>query len=244
MRRSYANGPHCANGFWKTRKDFSCSARSRLRRRRGTAGDRVPTSCIGARVWPALEWAAANRGELNVLERAFLDASKQQAEREASEREAQRRRELIAAVKLAETEKQRAEESTLRGEKTAAARVFAGRGIGAFAGLVGGRLFPGRSGAHERTAAENSSALRTRTRKKRNRKSASQPRANWRLRRTNNLTIDPERSILLAMQAVAATAQDKTVLPEAASALHAAIQTSRVTTEPCWDIPALSTVLP
>ncbi len=62
----------------------------------------------GARLTQAVEWTGSNDDQLNPLEREFLAASKDLAEREAAEREAQRRRELEAAQKLAETEKQAA----------------------------------------------------------------------------------------------------------------------------------------
>ena len=46
---------------------------------------------------------------------------------------------------------------------------------------------------------------------------------------SNNLEVDPERSILLALQAVDATyASDHTVTTEAEAALHSALQASRV----------------
>jgi WD40 repeat protein len=45
----------------------------------------------------------------------------------------------------------------------------------------------------------------------------------------NSLTIDPERSILLALEAISVThTEDGTILPEAADALQRAVQTSRV----------------
>lgn len=66
----------------------------------------------GARLAQALEWSKTNAGELNPLERGFLDASREMVEREQIEREAQRQRELAAAEKLAETEKRRAAEQT------------------------------------------------------------------------------------------------------------------------------------
>lgn len=43
-----------------------------------------------------------------------------------------------------------------------------------------------------------------------------------------NLDADPERSILLALEAVDATREDRTVLPEAEEAVHRAIQRSRL----------------
>jgi DNA-binding beta-propeller fold protein YncE len=53
--------------------------------------------------------------------------------------------------------------------------------------------------------------------------------ANWPQPHSCNLSIDPERSILLAMQAVSTTrAVDGTVLPEAEEALHRSILASHV----------------
>ncbi len=52
----------------------------------------------GARLSQALEWAAENPDQVNVLERSFLEASQNLAEKEAREREAQRQRELEAAA--------------------------------------------------------------------------------------------------------------------------------------------------
>ena len=65
----------------------------------------------GARLAQTREWAAAHQEEMNALEHEFLLASIEASEREAAEREAQRQRELEAAHKLAESEKQRAEEA-------------------------------------------------------------------------------------------------------------------------------------
>lgn len=63
----------------------------------------------GARLIEALESTESHGGALNPLEREFLTASQSLAERGAAEREAQRRRELDAARKLADAERQRAE---------------------------------------------------------------------------------------------------------------------------------------
>ena len=60
----------------------------------------------------ALEWRAGNEGKLSELEREFLVASEALKVCEEEEREATRRRELEAAQKLAEIEKQRAATST------------------------------------------------------------------------------------------------------------------------------------
>jgi hypothetical protein len=94
---------------------------------------------------------------LNLLEQNFLEASRNLADRENIEREKQRQQELEAAHKLAELEKQRAEEQT----KTAArlkirsfllASLFLIAVILATAALI--RLAPigGRSGSESQPA--------------------------------------------------------------------------------------------
>lgn len=67
----------------------------------------------GARLAQALEWAEANPGEINVLEGEFLSASRSLALHEEMEREAQRQREMETLQRLAEAERQRAEEHIL-----------------------------------------------------------------------------------------------------------------------------------
>jgi WD40 repeat protein len=64
----------------------------------------------GARLAQAHEWADTHADDMNSLEREFLQASVEFNEREAAAREAARQRELDAAQKLADTERQRAEE--------------------------------------------------------------------------------------------------------------------------------------
>ncbi len=71
----------------------------------------------GARLSQANEWASSHKGELNEFERAFLQESNTVSEQQALEREAQRRRELEAAWRLAESEKQRAEIEHRRAEE-------------------------------------------------------------------------------------------------------------------------------
>ncbi|MBN1656811.1 MAG: protein kinase [Anaerolineae bacterium] len=58
------------------------------------------------------EWLLARRASLSEPEKAFVEAGIALRERQAAEREAQRQRELEAAHKLAEAERQRAEEQT------------------------------------------------------------------------------------------------------------------------------------
>ncbi len=61
----------------------------------------------GARLAQAVEWTKNHVGDLNALEREFLQASQEQARREVAEREAQRQRELQAARHLTRTQRQR-----------------------------------------------------------------------------------------------------------------------------------------
>ena len=162
----------------------------------------------GARLAQAQEWASVHEERLNATERAFLAASIDQEQHDAVEREAQRRRELEAAQRLAETEKARAEEQThsaslLRKRAYYLTGAFVIALIMAIAAVFFGRQ------------AQISSRLAT----TRELASAS----------ISNLAVDPERSILLALQAVNKTyAVDRTVLPEAEDALRRAIQASRV----------------
>src|SRR5688572_133450 len=64
----------------------------------------------GARLAQVREWAILHQDEMNELECDFLNASIELSEREAQEREEQRQRELEATHRLAESERQRAEE--------------------------------------------------------------------------------------------------------------------------------------
>ena len=162
----------------------------------------------GARLAQTSEWASTHQDEMNDLEREFLLASIGFSEHEAAEREAQRVRELEAAQKLVDTEKQRAEEQThaatqLRKRAYYLTGAFVIALIMAIAAIFFGRQ------------AQVSSRLAT------TRELASVS--------ISNLDVDPERSILLALQAVNKTYTiDRTVLPEAEDALRRAIQASRV----------------
>jgi WD40 repeat protein/DNA-binding SARP family transcriptional activator len=134
----------------------------------------------GVRLAQALEWAKTNSGELNPLEREFLEASGEMREREGAEREAQRQRELLAAQRLAEAERRQRDIA----EKAKADAEYQ------------------HQLAFTRELAVNA---------------------------VNNLIIDPERSILLALQAVSVSAAGgRPVLREAEEALHRAVQASRV----------------
>jgi acyl transferase domain-containing protein len=76
----------------------------------------------GARLAKVVEWRAAHEGELNELEREFLDASVEVEERAAREEEARRQRELEQAQALAEEQRLRAEEQARAAESLKAER--------------------------------------------------------------------------------------------------------------------------
>jgi WD40 repeat protein/transcriptional regulator with XRE-family HTH domain len=162
----------------------------------------------GARLTQAREWASTNEEGLNAAERAFLEASIEREQHDALEREAQRQRELKAAQKLAETEKARAE------EQSSSVKRLRQRGVFLASALALAMIAVIIAGAFARNSQQQ--ALISSVRELSN-------AANL------NLEIDPERSILLALQAVNKMyAVDGTVLPEAEDALHRAVQDSRI----------------
>jgi WD40 repeat protein/transcriptional regulator with XRE-family HTH domain len=162
----------------------------------------------GARLAQAREWASVNEGRLNAQERAFIAASIDQEEHDALEHEAQRQRELEAAQKLAETEKARAEEQASSVKRLRRGRVFL---AGALAVAIVAAIIAGIFASNARQQALIASV--------RELSSAA----------NLNLEIDPERSVLLAMEAVNKTyLKDQTVMPEAGEALHSAVQASRI----------------
>lgn len=149
----------------------------------------------GARLAQAREWVATHQDELNELERQFLTASVEASEREAIEREEGRQRELMSAKALAEAERQSASRLRLRN------RVITSMGSIALilAILVG--TFGLQSRNEKRVAISRELAAAA----------------------INNLEIDPELSMLLALQAL-----DTAYTGEAEDVLHRALQSSRV----------------
>ena len=155
----------------------------------------------GARLAQANEWSALNPSALNAQEQLFLEASNSQMRREEQEREEQRQRELEAAKELAET--QRRSTSRLRIRNRVITTVAS---IAVILALLAG-VFGVRAETEKKVAISRELAIAA----------------------VNNLEVDPQRSILLALQAVSVTRDaDKSVLPEAESALHRAVQASRV----------------
>ncbi len=155
----------------------------------------------GARLGQALEWSAARGARLNALEREFLEVSAEAANRETTEREERRRSELETARGVAREMRTRA---------------FALTGAFVLAIVLAGLALY--FGEQARSSALATQAL-ARSATSRELAAAS----------LNQLAIDPERGILLALQGVAATYPvDGTVTAEAESALHRAVAASRL----------------
>src|SRR5689334_24120343 len=184
----------------------------------------------GARLTQASEWAASHAEEMNTLEREFLAASMQAVERDVREREAQRQRELESAYKLAEAEKQRAEMESKRAQEQVRASAqlrkrayyltgaFAIALVMAFAALFFGRqvqLASQQIQLASRQVQVASSQVQLASRLATSRELAAASIA--------NLEVDPERSILLALEAL-----DTSYTVEAEDALHRAVETSHL----------------
>lgn len=154
-----------------------------------------------SRLVQALEWAQANPRLLNAQEKAFLDASQETAIREESEREAQRQRELEAAQRLAESEKQRAEQQTLDAKKLRQ-RAWLLTGVLGLAILLAIVAIVLGQQSSQRASLATSRELANAA--------------------VNNLGVDPERSALLALQALkkADTLEGRNALHQALPALH------------------------
>lgn len=168
----------------------------------------------GARLAQALEWAAANTGELNALEREFLETSKGLAEREESEREAQRRRELESARKLAEAEKRRAEEQSHSATQLRRRAMYLAGAFVLALSMAIAALFFGEQARQSAVSAQNEQRIAF------SRELAAAA--------ISSLEVDPERSILLALEAVSAAQSAGLPVPlEAEDALHQAVQASR-----------------
>ncbi len=197
----------------------------------------------GVRLAQALEWAKTNVGEMNPLEREFLDASKRLAEREEAEREAQRQRELVAAKKLAEAERQRAEIEMRRAEaevqraeeqrrraeeQTRAASKLRQRAVYLAGALLVAAVLAFAAVMFARQSNQNAQRAETERNNAEYQRQVAFARE-LSVNAVSNLTADPERSILLALQAVAvSSAGGKPVLLEAEEALHRSVQASRL----------------
>ena len=149
----------------------------------------------GARLSQAREWATAHADELNELEHEFLNASVESTERELVEREARHQHELDLQIQRAEEQTQAARQLRRRALFLTSALIIAG----VFA--VAAVILNQRAQKEARLSASRELAAAS----------------------ISNLDVDPERSILLALQAVST---EHTL--EAEDALHKAVMESRV----------------
>ncbi len=177
--------------------------------------DRDPGALYrGLRLTQAVEWAKSYASGLNPLELAFLDASQVRAEQAAEERETQRQRELEAAQKLAEAESQRAEvESRRAEEQTHTARRLRRRAAFLAAALILALVLGIVAVAFGRQARERAQIAGARE---------------LALAALSNLGIDPERSILLALESAATWSSFGEPIPyDLQDTLHQAVQSAR-----------------
>jgi len=178
----------------------------------------------GAQLVQARGWAAAHHERLNELERAFLEASEEREIREIQDKEDQQERELLAAQKLAASEKSRAEDATRANQRLRQRAVFLAGAFALAILLAALALFFGdsanRNAADAQQNANQALASKAESDEQRRLATARELAA----ASVNNLGVDPERSILLAMQAITTTyAIDNTWTAEAEDALHHAL---------------------
>lgn len=190
----------------------------------------------GARLAQAREWASTNVENLNEAEQSFLTASIEQEEHDALDREKQRQRELEAAQRLAETERRSALRLTQRNHVITAIGTAALL-LAAMAAAFGWSSSQNaqraiyaqstsQADAISRATAESLAVLERNTAQQESLIASVRELSSQAIL---NLDVDPERSILLALQAVNQTyVVDRTVLPEAEDALRRALQASRI----------------
>jgi WD40 repeat protein len=169
----------------------------------------------GARLAQTLEWVDAHAEDLNIQEAAFLEASlaEQQAEREAEA--ARQRRELEAAQSLAEAQRQRAEAEMRRAEEQArAASKLRRRAITLALALGASIVLLLVAGWLGQLVNRNARAAQEQARLSTSRELAAAA--------VNNLQVDPERSVLLALHALstADTLEARNSLHQALPELH------------------------
>jgi WD40 repeat protein/basic membrane lipoprotein Med (substrate-binding protein (PBP1-ABC) superfamily)/transcriptional regulator with XRE-family HTH domain len=156
----------------------------------------------GALLVQLQEWASKHGDELNELEHEFLNASTDLTERELRERETLRLRELDAAHKLADSERQRAEEQKQTANQLRRRSIYlAAAFVLALIMALTTAFFGRQAQAASRIASSRELAAAS----------------------ISNLDIDPQRSILLALEALS-----NRYTVQAEEALHRAIERSHV----------------
>jgi WD40 repeat protein/DNA-binding SARP family transcriptional activator len=172
----------------------------------------------GFRLGQVLDLTRARSADLGSREHAFLGASEALAENEIAERDAQRERELDAARQLADTQGRAAEAARqLANTQRRTAAQLRQRAVLLAAAFVVAMAMALVSVVFGEQAQRNAATAQTLASVATSRELAASSIA--------NLGIDPERSILLALDAVTSTSPP---MPEARAALHRAIQASHV----------------
>lgn len=191
----------------------------------------------GARLAQANEWSALNPNALNAQEKLFLEASNRQLKQEEQEREAQLQRERDTAVELAETQRQSAARLRIRnrvittvGSTAVILALLAGMfGVQSNrnANLARGNAIAAQNNAATAQVARDDAILaEANAEAERDRADEAAAIAFSRelaVQAKLNLTVDPERSILLALAAL-----DQGYSQEAENVLHEAVFTSRL----------------
>ena len=169
----------------------------------------------GTRLAQALGWAEAHPHDLNMLERAYLEASQIQLHAQQAAEVARQQRELEAAQALieaqrqrAEAEQRRAEEQTLAAHHLRRRAVYLALTLGALLVLLLVSVWLGQLASRNAQAAQDQTHLAS------SREFAAAA--------VSNLQVDPERSLLLALQALstADTLEARNSLRRALPELH------------------------
>jgi len=250
---------------WTRLRDWLSESRAvvRLQRQLATAASEWEHAqrdssflLTGAKLEQYEGWSANPPVALTQHEIDYLEASIVSREQRQTEETARHERELETVGKLAEAEKARAEEQTrsVKRLRLRAALLAGALALASIAAIFAG-VFADRNGT---LAIQNASIAGTAQAEAQSRATAEANAVQQRqvaqqqalLARArelsaaslSNLNVDPERSILLALQAVNETyGADHTVLPEAEDALHRAVMAARARLTLCCHADSLVT---
>ena len=169
----------------------------------------------GARLAQIREWTETHTDDVNASEQTYLSACIQAAEQETADSEARRQRELEAARQLAVAEQRHAEVEHRAAVRLRRRAVSLATALLLAISAAAAAIFFGDQARQSTRVAE----ANARTALVRELAAAT----------ISNLDVDPERSLLLGIEAVQATYRvDRSVAGEAEEALHRAVLTSRV----------------
>jgi WD40 repeat protein/DNA-binding SARP family transcriptional activator/tRNA A-37 threonylcarbamoyl transferase component Bud32 len=195
-----------------------------------TNANREPSFLLqGARLAQFEGWATGATLALTQDERAFLDACLAERQKRETEEAVRQRRELEAAQKLAETEKHRAEEQARAATELRQRAVYLTVALAVAAVLaMAAALFGQRAQSEgnranaEKLAALNAGATAVAARDRAETEAHIATSRELAAAAVNNLQVDPERSVLLALQALstADTLEANNALHQALPELH------------------------